>query len=52
MNRPQRQHAHLTEKIATKAARSHKKAGKRAKRWKKWFEQYKPLVEGGAPAEG
>jgi hypothetical protein len=46
MHRPTRQHAHLAEKIAAKETRSHKKPGKRTKRWKKWAEQHKPLVQG------
>jgi hypothetical protein len=45
MERPTRQLAHLTAKIATKEARSLKKPGKRTKRWKKWAEQYKTLVQ-------
>jgi len=45
MNRPTRQHARLAEKIATKEAKSHKKPGKRTKRWKKAAEQHKSLVQ-------
>ena len=45
MNRPTRQLASLTEKIAAKESRGHKKTGKRAKRWKKWAEQYKTLAQ-------
>jgi hypothetical protein len=50
MNRPTRQHRHLSEKVASKIGRSHKKPGKRAKRWKKWLERYQPLVAGAAAA--
>jgi hypothetical protein len=44
MNRPTRQHQHLTEKIARKESRTPGKAGKRVKRWRKWAEKYKALV--------
>jgi hypothetical protein len=47
MNRPTRQRAHLLEKIAAKESFSHKKPGKRTKRWKKALEAHKPA----APAE-
>ena len=42
MNRPTRKRTHLLEKISLKESQSHKKPGKRTKRWKKWIEQYKP----------
>jgi hypothetical protein len=45
MDRPKRQLAHLTEKVALKESRSLKKPGKRTKRWRKWVERYKALVE-------
>jgi hypothetical protein len=45
MNRPSRQLAHLAEKIASKVTQSHKKPGKRTKRWKKWAEQHKLLAQ-------
>ena len=51
MNRPTRQHTHLTEKVASKKSISLRKPGKRTKRWQKWLEKYKPLVEGAAPAQ-
>ena len=51
MNRPSRQHKHLTEKVAAKESISLRKPGKRTKRWKKWLAQYKPLAEGAAPAQ-
>lgn len=44
VNRPARKHAHLAEKVAEKQSRSHKKPGKRTKRWRKWLESYQPLV--------
>ena len=50
MNRPTRQHAHLTEKVASKESISLRKPGKRTKRWRKWLEKYKALT-GGAAAE-
>jgi hypothetical protein len=53
MNRPARQLARLTEKVAEKESRSQKR-GKRAKRWRKWLETYKgiaqPAEAGGAEA--
>jgi hypothetical protein len=49
MDRPKRQHAHLAEKIGEKKSRSHKKPGKRAKRWTKWLTHYQPLVDGTGP---
>jgi len=47
MHRPSRKHKHLLEKIArkealTKAGNRH--VGSRLKRWKKWAEAYKDLV--------
>lgn len=47
MNRPARQRKHLIEKLASKESRStgKRKAGKRAKRWRKWIETYKPIAE-------
>jgi len=47
MNRPARQRDHLIEKAAAKEARtqsSGRKAGKRAKRWKKAIEAYKTVA--------
>jgi hypothetical protein len=44
MNRPTRQHQHLTQKIARKESRTPGKAGKRTKRWRKWAEKYKAVV--------
>jgi hypothetical protein len=41
MNRPTRQRTHLLEKIKLKESISHKKSGKKAKRWRKWVESYK-----------
>ena len=53
MNRPARQLARLTEKVAEKESRNQKR-GKRAKRWRKWLETYKgiaqPAEAGGAEA--
>jgi hypothetical protein len=40
MNRQTRQQAHLSQKIAEKESRSHKKPGKRTKRWKEFAAQY------------
>jgi hypothetical protein len=45
MHRPTRQHQHLLQKIATKDARSHKKPGRRTKKWRKWAAQYAPLAQ-------
>lgn len=42
VNRPERQRAHLLEKIALKQSISLKKPGKRTKRWKKWAAKYAP----------
>jgi hypothetical protein len=42
VNRPDRQRAHLLEKISLKQSISLKKPGKRTKRWKKWADKYKP----------
>ena len=43
MPRPDRQRAHLIEKVTVKEAKSHKKkTGKKTKRWKKWIDRYKP----------
>jgi hypothetical protein len=50
MNRPTRQRNRLLEKITAKETLSHKKPGKRTKRWKKAIEAHKPVVA--APAEG
>jgi hypothetical protein len=44
MNRPTRQHQHLTAKIARKETRTPGKPGKRTKRWRKWAEKYKTLT--------
>ena len=53
MNRPARQRANLLEKIARKDSRTTgKKAGKRAKAWRKWAEHYKPAAEGTTPPAG
>ncbi len=41
MTRPERQLAHMLEKIALKETISHKTPGKRTKRWKKAAEKYK-----------
>jgi hypothetical protein len=53
MERPKRQHKHLEEKLATKAARraasgdgKTRPAGKKEKRWKKSADLYRPLVTG------
>jgi hypothetical protein len=43
MNRPERQRNRLLEKVALKETRSHKKAGSRTKRWRKWINAYKPV---------
>jgi hypothetical protein len=43
MNRPARKLKHLEEKLANKTERSRKR-GKRAKRWNKSLQAYKPLV--------
>ena len=48
MERPKRQYKLLEEKVALKQSVSHKKPGKRTKRWRKWLERYKPLTEGTA----
>lgn len=48
MHRPTRQHQHLLEKIARKEAlskRHTRKAGKRAKTWRKWAAAYAPLAQ-------
>lgn len=42
MNRPERQRAHLLEKIALKQSISLKSPGKRTKRYKKWAAKYAP----------
>ncbi len=42
VNRPERQRAHILEKISLKQSISLKKPGKRTKRWKKWADKYKP----------
>ena len=44
MNRPERQRAHVLEKISLKQSISLKKPGKRTKRWRKWVAAYKPLT--------
>jgi hypothetical protein len=44
MNRPTHKFDSLIEKIAEKESRSHKKPGKRTKRWRKWVAAYKPLT--------
>ncbi len=44
MHRPTRQHKNLLQKIEEKVARS-RKSGKKAKRWKKWAEEYKDNVK-------
>jgi hypothetical protein len=44
MNRPTHKFENLLEKIAEKESRSHKKPGKRTKRWRKWVSAYKPLT--------
>lgn len=46
MNRPTRKRTHLLEKIELKASRTHKKPGKRIKRWRKAAETYKAIAEG------
>ena len=43
MNRPTHKYDNLLEKIAIKESRSHKKPGKRTKRWRKWADKYKPV---------
>lgn len=48
MHRPTRQHQHLLEKIARKEAlakRRNRKAGPRAKTWRKWVATYAPLTQ-------
>lgn len=45
MHRPTRQLKNVEEKIATKATRNKGKVGKKAKRWKKAAEAYKPLAQ-------
>jgi hypothetical protein len=50
MNRPERQRNHLLEKVALKETRSHKKPGKRTKRWRKWLEAHKPAEAGAGAA--
>lgn len=47
MYRPANKHQHLLRKIADKQARSHKKPGKRSRRWKKWAETHKDIAEAG-----
>ncbi|MBK8258736.1 MAG: hypothetical protein IPK82_39530 [Polyangiaceae bacterium] len=42
MSRPERQRAHLLEKISLKETIALKKPGKRTRRWKKWADKYKP----------
>ena len=44
MNRPTRKRAHLLEKISLKESRSHKKAGKRTRRWRKFAESFKAIA--------
>jgi hypothetical protein len=44
MTRPERQLTHLEQKTAAKIGRSHKKPGKRAKRWKAATAKYTALV--------
>jgi hypothetical protein len=53
MYRPERQRNNLVQKVAEKESRSHKKPGRRTKRWRKWLERYKGIAAGqiGAPAE-
>ena len=45
MHRPTRQHRNLVAKIERKSTRR-RTDGKKARRWKKWAEQYKNLCEG------
>ena len=47
MTRPTRKRANLLEKIALKDSISHKKPGKRTKRWRKWAETYKAIAAEG-----
>ena len=44
MPRPSRQLTNLSAKIAEKESRSHKKPGKRTKRWRKWLDRYKTIA--------
>lgn len=47
MNRPVRQHKHLLEKIASKETASHKKPGKKTKRWRKFAAAYASQAQAG-----
>lgn len=47
MNRPDRQQTHLLEKIKLKESVSHKKPGKKTKRWRKFADAHKAAA---APA--
>lgn len=43
-DRPKRKLQHLKAKIDDKVSRTNNKAGKRAKRWKKFAETYTPIA--------
>lgn len=47
MNRPTRKRTHLLEKISLKESQSHKKPGKRTKRWRKAAEAHKAIATEG-----
>ena len=47
MHRPTRQNRNLQAKLAAKITRS-RASGKKAKRWKKWLEEYKSLNQDSA----
>jgi hypothetical protein len=51
MNRPDRQNTHLLEKIKLKESVSHKKPGKKTKRWRK-FSAAHQAAAAPAAAEG
>lgn len=53
MQRPTRQHQHLTLKVTQKQERStqsSRKPGRKHKRWSKFLSQYAPLVAGAETA--
>jgi len=47
MHRPSRQHAALKMKLEQKLGRT-TSSGNKAKRWKKWIEEYEALCRGEA----
>ncbi|MBW2525213.1 MAG: hypothetical protein JRI23_13600 [Deltaproteobacteria bacterium] len=51
MHRPTRKLNNLIAKTDRKATRS-RRPGKKVKRWKKQIEQFRPIADGAAPADG